>query len=253
MNVLVVNDDGYMSTGIKTLVNYLSRVHSVYVVAPDGQRSAMSHAISCNVAVKFEEIAFENTEKAYSITGFPADCVKVGLQILEAQNIKIDMVFSGINHGSNLGLDTHYSGTVGAALEGAFNDIPSVALSVVGHQAVHFDFVAELALKMSQDEKILQYKNMVFNVNAPDVPASEIKGIRISNLGRLSYRKVFEEEDINHCQLNYCRIPEAKFEDIPGSDAYNIKKGYATITPIFYDFTSSYHVDAMKGWKSYEV
>ncbi len=252
MNILVVNDDGYESLGIKTLVNTLAKVHSVYVVAPDGQRSATSHAISCSDAVEYFEVPFENAVMAYAISGFPADCVKVGLQILENRGVKIDMVFSGINHGSNLGLDTHYSGTVGAALEGAFNGLPSVALSVVSHDAEHFDYISKIAFKLSQDRNVFESKNIVYNVNCPNLPESEVKGIKISRLGRLSYRKVFEDE----CQdkeFNYCKIPDARFEDIDGSDAYNVKLGYATITPIFYDFTSLYHMDVMKGWDIYEV
>ena len=118
MNILVANDDGIKARGIYELVRALSEKADIYVCAPDSQRSASGHGITVSKPITLEETEFDNAKLAFKISGTPADCVKIGMKILEQRNIKIDMVFSGINHGSNLGTDTLYSGTVSAAIEG---------------------------------------------------------------------------------------------------------------------------------------
>ncbi len=119
MNLLVTNDDGINAEGIKNLVDALSEVADIYVCAPDTEKSACGHGISIHDDIIVENAEYENAEKAFAIHGTPADCVKIGLELLEKGGIHIDMVFSGINMGGNLGTDVLYSGTVSAAVEGA--------------------------------------------------------------------------------------------------------------------------------------
>src|SRR5665648_822209 len=133
MNILVANDDGIRAEGIYQLVRALSSVADIYVCAHDVHRSASGHSISIGVSLKIEEVQFENAKLALEISGTPADCVKLGLKILDKKGIKIDMVFSGINHGGNLGTDTLYSGSVSAPIECAFNGTTALAVSVKAH------------------------------------------------------------------------------------------------------------------------
>ena len=117
VKILVTNDDGINAEGIRNLVDALKGKAEIYISAPDGQRSAASHSISLHHPITAKEVAYDGAVRAFSVNGTPADCVKVGLRILLTDGIDIDMVFSGINHGANMGMDTHYSGTVSAAME----------------------------------------------------------------------------------------------------------------------------------------
>lgn len=130
MNILVSNDDGIKTEGIKALVKAMSREADIYVVAPHVQRSASSHALSVHTEITLREVEFEGAKKAYECDGTPADCVKLGIDMLKQEGIYIDAVYSGINHGGNLGTDTMYSGTVSAAAEGMMAGLPAVAVSV---------------------------------------------------------------------------------------------------------------------------
>ena len=127
MNILVSNDDGIKARGLAELTKALSKKGSVYVCAPNSQRSASSHALSVNNEITMKKIDFDGATMAFEIGGTPADCVKLGLYVLRKMGIDIDIVYSGINHGGNLGTDTMYSGTVSAAAEGLFNGLPAVA------------------------------------------------------------------------------------------------------------------------------
>ena len=135
MNILVANDDGIRARGLTELVRALSGEASVYVCAPDGQRSASGHGITVSKYITVKEEQVEGAEYALSTSGTPADCVKLGMKILSEKGVKIDMLFSGINHGGNLGTDVLYSGTVAAAMEGSICGVPSVAVSVDNHDA----------------------------------------------------------------------------------------------------------------------
>ncbi|MDR0424231.1 MAG: 5'/3'-nucleotidase SurE, partial [Clostridiales Family XIII bacterium] len=130
MNILLTNDDGIDALGLLRLAEALRGVADIYVCAPREQKSATGHGITVIKRLDFREVEYPGAARAIEIDGTPADCVKVGLYRLKQDGIFIDKVFSGINHGSNLGTDTLYSGTVGGAMEGALNMKPSVAVSV---------------------------------------------------------------------------------------------------------------------------
>lgn len=127
MNILVSNDDGITTEGIKSLAKAMSSCGDVYVVAPHVQRSASSHALSVSGEITLREVEFEGAKKAYECDGTPADCVKLGIDMLKQEGVIIDVVYAGINHGGNLGTDTMYSGTVSAAAEGMMAGLPAVA------------------------------------------------------------------------------------------------------------------------------
>ena len=142
MRILVANDDGIESEGIKTLAKVLSKRHKVTIVAPDGNRSAFSHSLTISKNLIFKEVKVSDDFDAYTVSGTPADCVKFALHYFTDE--KFDMVCSGINMGNNLGSDIMYSGTVAAAVEANFLGLKSIAFSNTGRK--DFDFSANAAV-----------------------------------------------------------------------------------------------------------
>jgi len=128
MKILLTNDDGYNAPGILALYETLSSRHQVMLIAPDREKSAISHGITLNEPMRIDKVTLNNSGKGYSITGTPADCVKLGL--FKFYTSPPDLVISGINPGSNTGVNINYSGTVGAAREAALNGISSMAVSI---------------------------------------------------------------------------------------------------------------------------
>ena len=188
MNILVSNDDGIKAEGIRRLAETLSGQGDVYVFAPDSQRSANSQALSIHEDIIIKKIpreSFPVAKQAYSVSGTPADCVKMGIDLLRRKGIEIDVVYAGINHGGNLGSDTMYSGTVSAAAEGAFEGKPAVAVSVNSHTPEHFEGCLVLAEKILPFAMKTAGKGQVISINTPDVPVGEIKGVVPAKLGEV--------------------------------------------------------------------
>ncbi len=247
MNILVVNDDGIHSPGFAALVKGLSGKGDVYVCAPDGQRSAKSHSITLGQPVVIEKVDFPGAKEAYIASGTPADCTKIGLQFFGEKGIFIDMVYSGINMGSNLGRDTLYSGTVGAAAEGALNGVHSVAVSVDDHDAVYFDTAAKLAAAAADLMVGKLDKSVVLNINVPNLPAEEIKGIKYLPLaGRRYYDDKFHPVEGNHYALS--GQPSAAWEGAQEADMDAAEAGYVVITPLQFDFTDYESLETIKKW-----
>ncbi len=261
-NILIANDDGYEATGIQRLAQALSQVANVYVAAPHIQRSAAGHGLTMGGrVVSLTEIELPYAQKAFKVTGTPADCVKMGLEYLEKElEIPIHVVFSGINHGSNLGNDTLYSGTVSAALEGALNGKPSVAMSVATHYPVHFDYACILAVEVFQkmmanplttpaERKKRVPKAFVLNVNVPDCPQQEVKGVCVTRLGYRGYQhfleKVEGEGTVNYI---YHGEPEVYASENLGIDIIAHQQNYATVTPLFYDLTADELLSSLSTW-----
>ena len=145
MNILVVNDDGINSRGLRELVETLTCKGDVYVAAPDGERSGFSRSITLGRKIHVKPREYRGANGAYAVDGTPVDCAKVGIQFFGEAGIEFDIVYSGINLGSNLGRDTNYSGTVGAAIEAALSGIPAVALSVDSHNPEYYGAARRIA------------------------------------------------------------------------------------------------------------
>lgn len=223
MNILVANDDGIQAKGIAKLTEALSLAgHDVYVIAPNGQRSAYSHAISINKDVLFSEVEdYPFAKEAYMVDGTPADCVKLGTLFLKKRGIRTEAVYTGINHGANLGTDTMYSGTVSSAAEGAFLGLPSVAVSLI-------------------------------NINAPDLEACEIKGTRAARLGNAKYDEWYYEAEDNGETVTY-RYAGTMIEDETWTDDMDtklVREGYITVSAIKYDLNDYAGFEALKKWEA---
>lgn len=251
MNILISNDDGIGAQGIKALAKALSRCGDVYVIAPHTQRSASSHALSIHGEIKVKEVEFENAKMAFECDGTPADCVKLGIDLLKRQGIHIDIVYAGINHGANLGTDTMYSGTVSAAAEGMMDGIPAVAVSVNSHEATHFEGACKLAVDVLP--KALEYKGKlgVISINTPDIPMENIKGLKVARLGSVEYDEWFEEIARKGTEVTYkyTGTPSDVKGQVSDIDVKLIREGYATISALRYDLNDYQGLKEMEKWE----
>ncbi len=236
MNLLISNDDGVFSAGIRALAQELKSRHHVTVVAPESQKSGGSHAITCTQPVRVRKVTLPGLEdvEAYAADGTPADCVRLGCTSLD---IVVDMVVSGINHGGNLGTDVLYSGTVGAAMEGAILGKPALATSCNNHFPNDFSAASRAALWAV--DYLFQNpmpKGMLLNLNAPDIAAADVKGVKLARL-------CLQQYEYRHAQftdpsgLRYFWTPFGKLTECDGLDIDErwVREGYVTLTPIHYD------------------
>ena len=251
MNILVANDDGIRARGIQELVRALSQKAKVFVCAPEGQRSASGHGITVSQPIAVEEVEFDGAEMAFSISGTPADCVKLGMQLMKDRGVDIDLVYSGINLGGNLGTATIYSGTVSAAVAGNLWGVPAVAVSVNDHMAQHFGFACELALRALEGADRIS-PDTVLNINTPDLPEDQIKGVKLTSLGRREYMNEFrnpETGDDGRALYSYGGEP-VHYDGLPDTiDVVAMQNGYATVTPLHRDLTDYRMLDEMKKWR----
>ncbi|GAA0124066.1 MAG: 5'/3'-nucleotidase SurE [Clostridium argentinense] len=235
MRILLTNDDGIFAKGIQVLARELEKYHEVIIVAPNTQRSASSHSITISTPLIIKEEKIEGIKsKAFSVSGTPADCTRVGLMKLVED--KVDLVISGTNEGYNLGTDVIYSGTVSAAIEAAILKVPSVAISCDGKDK-SYNLAAKIAIDIA--EKAKEFKNdIVLNVNIPHIDENIKNEIKVCRIGERNYKNIFIEK-LNEDGTRSIKIKGAlEDSDTEETDVYNIKRGYTTITPLHYDLTN---------------
>jgi len=243
--ILVSNDDGVRSEGIVALAEALKDLGSVYVVAPDRERSAASHSLSLTHPLRVEKIS----HRVYSVDGTPTDCVNLGVNgILRGK--KIDLLVSGINKGANLGDDITYSGTVSAAMEGTLLGIPSIAISLVTRTRFRFDTAAEMAKDVAR--KVLKRglpEDTLLNVNVPNTAREEIHGVRVTRMGKRVYGDlIVEKRDPRGKKYYWIGGDNLNSEDVPGSDLEAIEDGFISVTPIHLDLTNYAALRALRKW-----
>lgn len=249
MRILATNDDGINSIGLHMLVKEMEKDNEVIVVAPSSQRSASGHSITIHRPLIVKEVKIEGIKaKCYSVDGTPADCVKVALDMLVDE--KIDMVISGTNRGYNLGTDVLYSGTVSAAIEGAINKIPSVAISTdFTDKPEHYTIAAEYAREVIVKSWNRGIKNdVVLNVNVPVLDEGEIKGIKVCSLGNRTYTNVYIETLTEENEKGYKLHGEVNDGEEEGTDVSYIREGFVTVTPLHYDLTNFKILRDVKAW-----
>ena len=226
---LVSNDDGINAAGIRALCESLETMGDVWVVAPETERSATSHAITLDRPLRLHEVA----PQRYAIDGTPVDCVYVGLYGV-LKDKKPDLVISGINHGANLGSDTFYSGTVGAAREGALRGTRALAVSLEGRHGSGFAYAAELAARVVQT--LLQLGESGPRLLNMNIPEGDVHGMRVTSLGRRSYYdQVQARTDPRGRAYYWIGGPGSRTELVPGSDGEALSQGYVALTPLTLD------------------
>ena len=236
MNIFMTNDDGFDSPLLLGLAKTLSKNHSITIVAPSNPQSGASHSLTMHkpLRVKYcEELSKKTNTKIYSCSGKPADCVKLGLD--EIVEYKPDLVISGINSGGNLGTDVLYSGTVQAALEGAFMGIKSIATSYDSFEYDHMDsairYIAEFIEKYPLDTI---KENNILNLNVPNCAYEDIKGIKVADLGTVVYSDIVTKSKDPFGRDFYWIGGTLQKPTTGQKDSNYIKQGYATLTPITY-------------------
>ena len=242
MNILISNDDGILSNGIRALIEALSAEHNVYVVAPDRERSAAGHSLTLHTPLRVEEVDTKyGAKRCWMTTGTPSDCVKIAVNAILSNEELPDLVISGINHGPNLGGDILYSGTVSCAMEGALAGLPSIAVSLASLRTEYEDFklAAEFTAKLIK--RMENYKippKTILNVNVPGLDKEDIAGVAITELGKRMFTDTYERRIDPRGKVYYWMAGELVNEpEDAKTDIAAVRNNKISITPITYDMT----------------
>lgn len=274
MHLLISNDDGIFSLGIRTLANTLAQAgHQITVVCPDQERSATGHGLTLHKPIRAEQVEgiFQSSVTAWACSGTPSDCVKLALGAL--LNSPPDMVLSGINHGSNLGTDVLYSGTVSAAMEGVIEGVTGIAFSLTSFSSKDFQPAANFA------QRLVAYlaanplpQPMLLNVNVPALPVEKIAGVAVTRQGLRRYIDQFEKridprgktyywlagellEDVPQPDLELVVTSQTRLGEANGTwlnqmmtDVQAIRQHYITITPLQYNLSCAHGLYHLRDW-----
>lgn len=260
MKLLISNDDGIYAQGIRTLANTLVEAgHQVTVVCPDRERSATGHGLTLHQPIRAEQVGsiFHPSIQAWACSGTPSDCVKLALWAL--LDSPPDFVLSGINHGSNLGTDVLYSGTVSAAMEGVIEGLPGIAFSLTSFTSRNFQPAADFA-RLLLDHLVHHPipPGTLLNVNVPAIEATKIAGATITRQGIRRYMDVFEKRVDPRGKTYYWLAGELleEVEENPvtdttlaPTDVQAIRENYITITPLHYNLTSPAGLQSIGDWQ----
>ncbi|MBA4417890.1 MAG: 5'/3'-nucleotidase SurE [Syntrophus sp. (in: bacteria)] len=242
MLILLSNDDGIHSEGLTALRDILKAKHTVYVIAPERERTCVAHAITLHKPLRIKEVE----KDVFSTSGTPADCVFLGVKTLLPG--KPDFIVSGINRGPNMGQDVNYSGTVAAAKEGAFLGIPSISVSLSAGGGFFFKDAARVTEEIIDILSQQPLSPAIFlNINIPDIPRDEMRGFMVTRLGKRIYNdKVIERIDPRGGKYYWIGGDGNRYESIEGTDFSAIEKGYVSVTPLSLDFTSESSIGIYK-------
>jgi 5'-nucleotidase len=244
MRILVSNDDGYFAPGIEILAQTLSHVADITVVAPERDRSGASNSLTLDRPLFLRRAP----NGFYFVNGTPTDCVH--LAVTGMLDIVPDMVVSGINHGANMGDDTIYSGTVAAATEGYLLGIPSLAVSLTSKAAAHLDSAAQIALDIVQRFQRQSFAEPVLlNINVPDLPPSELRGNRVTRLGkRHKAEGVVKSVNPRNETVYWVGAAGGAQDAGAGTDFHAVDNGFVSITPLQIDLTHAAQMARLARW-----
>jgi 5'-nucleotidase len=241
MRILVVNDDGIGALGIQKLARKLSENHEVTVVAPESERSATAHCITLRRPLRISNAEPSGMEgiPCYIVDGMPVDCTKVGLTHIMKSGT--DLVVSGVNHGSNMGSDVIYSGTVSAALDAVIMGFKAMAVSIDSYSPENIGSAVEIAAGLINGGLFDDgYDGILYNLNVPDLPLEDIKGVKAALQGKTVYRDTVEiRRDPRDNEYIWLSGILEENCDIEGTDVYLVKQGYAALTPLKFDLTAN--------------
>jgi 5'-nucleotidase len=255
LNILVANDDGIHRRGIQELVAALSQIEgaNIYVFAPDRERTAAGHGITMRDSLYIEPWNMEDYPgalEAYSCSGTPADCVKVGMAILRQRGIDIDLVCGGINHGSNLGTDVYYSGTIACAMEGRLLGVPAIAFSLCSHDCSHFEIFKDLVPQIVTKSLGKIPSDTILNVNVPDLPPEQLAGVLVTGMGPKDYNDLYYPVQETKKGIYYeYKSTDVYYPDADLSwDVGGYQSNYVTTVPITVSMTRRDNLELIKAW-----
>jgi 5'-nucleotidase len=251
LNILLTNDDGVYAPGLRTLRAELKKLGNVTVVAPVGEQSAVGHSITLLTPLLVQEVLDENNEPmGWAVEGRPADCVKLAL--LELLKTPPDVVISGLNAGSNAGINVLYSGTVAAAIEGAFFRKTSIAVSLEYTKPKPLDFPRAARLAMMAIEQILAHPlpdGSLFNVNIPSLEKGPVRGIRVVPQNVAAYTETYDRRIDPRGRVYFWTGPDFCCPDPnPDTDVSALAEGYITVTPLQFNLTHLALLEEMRKW-----
>ncbi|HBA34894.1 MAG TPA: 5'/3'-nucleotidase SurE [Gammaproteobacteria bacterium] len=244
MRILVSNDDGYLAPGIEVLAAALSEIADVNVIAPDRNRSGASHSLTLDRPLRTSR----QKNGFISVEGTPTDCVHLAVNGLF--DTLPDMVISGINAGANMGDDVLYSGTVAAAIEGRFLGFPAMAVSLVSSSDENYQTAGQVVKALvSRLKEVPLPADTILNVNVPDVPYSELKGMLSTRLGRRHQSEsVVEMRDPRGLPCYWVGPPGPEEDAGVGTDFYAVNQGYVSVTPLQIDLTCHDAIEKIGAW-----
>jgi 5'-nucleotidase len=249
--ILISNDDGIDAKGLASLVAVAKGFGEVVVIAPDKPQSGMGHAITIHDPLRLFESKIHAPALAYACSGTPVDCVKLG--IYEVLKRKPDLILSGVNHGENSSTNVLYSGTMSAAMEGAMEGIPSIGFSLsnfapdadFGPTQFYIDQILQLFFKNGLPA------NCCLNVNIPDIPLADIKGIKIAKQAHAYWADRFEKRQDQYGRTYFWLSGEfADLDQRPDTDLHALKAGYVSVVPTHFDLTAYTHIQTLKSWEN---
>ena len=247
--ILVTNDDSVNAKGIQSLVKIASTLGTVIVVAPNKPQSGMGHAITLSDPIRLNRVAMFGEVEAYASSGTPVDCVK--LAIYEVLHRKPDLVLSGINHGENSSTNVLYSGTMSAAIEGAMEGIPSIGFSLSTNSddadfMQYEEFISKLISSALENEFPA---HTCLNVNIPNLPAKEIKGIQICTQAHAFWADRFDKREDQFGRPYYWLTGDfGEVNPREDSDLHALNEGYISVVPTQFDLTNYRVLDHLKSW-----
>jgi 5'-nucleotidase len=248
--ILVTNDDGVSAPGIRALIDVMSEIGEVVVVAPDKPQSAMGHAITINSTLYLNKISKENDAiTEYSCSGTPVDCVK--LAVNEILKKKPDLCVSGVNHGSNSSINVIYSGTMSAAVEAGIEGIPAIGFSLLDYDwNADFEtiksYIRKIALEVLENG---MPKDVVFNVNFPKLQKEAIKGIKICRQAKAMWLEKFDKRITPQGKDYYWLAGEfVNLDKGEDTDEWALANGYISVVPVQFDLTAHHTIQQLNNW-----
>lgn len=255
MRIILTNDDGIDAAGLLAARKALEEIAEVLTVAPDRNRSGVGRSITFGTPLHVEERKMADGGIGYACTGTPVDCVR--LVALGLMDFAPDIVVSGINHGENLGDDITYSGTVAAAFEGIVVGVPGIAVSLAVERPWHdhdeseynFEPVARFAARLAKTSINRLPAGRILTVNAPNLPASELKGVRVTKLGRRFYTDELIEVRSAEGRIGYdiYNNPPGRHEE-EGTDFAAVENGEISVTPVHLELTDEAGLEELDSW-----
>lgn len=252
MHILLTNDDGVYAPGLKALRAELQKLGDVTVVAPVGEQSAVGHSITLLTPLVVQEVVDENQQAmGWAVEGRPADCVKLAL--LELLPEKPDLVVSGMNAGSNTGINVLYSGTVAAAIEGAFFKVTSIAVSLEYTRPKPLDFPKAATLARKVIEQVMANKppaGSLFNINIPSLEKGPVRGIRVVPQNLAPHQESFDRRIDPRGRVYFWNNPEYECrEPHPDTDVSALADRFVTVTPLQFNMTHRDQLEHMNHWQ----
>ncbi|MCF7848190.1 MAG: 5'/3'-nucleotidase SurE [Kiritimatiellales bacterium] len=249
MKILLCNDDGIHARGIKALHEAVTPLGDIHVVAPDVERSAAGHAITLSDPIKTVSVEKDDLPFGLAVGGTPADCIKLALCLLMENDLP-DLVVSGINLGSNTGISVLYSGTVSAASEAVILGVPAIAISLCTYLNPNWDTAKKVATEIVANVlKNPLPDGTLLNVNIPNRPYNELKGMKAARMGRSRFVEKFLKHSDPRGNDYYWLDGELDLlDDSPDTDVRVVADGYVALTPIHIDLTAQHAMAQVKEW-----